>query len=105
MGQFARIPTLRAAGPPTTIARAELHRLETVRERARNRELLRTRAQRDDGLIAPVALDARDRAQIDDGAAMDLPKGFRVERLVELLDRLLDQRLAAGGDDFRVLVL
>src|SRR3954451_8303180 len=82
----------------------DLHRFEAMREGSRNGELFLPRAQRDDRLVAPIAFDARDRPQIDDRAAMDLPEGFGIELLVEFLDRLFDQRLAALSDDFRVLV-
>src|SRR5689334_21783241 len=45
---------------PTAPGRGlHLHRLEAMRERARVGELLGARLQRDDRLVAPVALDAR----------------------------------------------
>src|SRR5690242_19573039 len=82
-----------------------LHRLEAMRERARDGELLGARLQRDDRLVAPVALDARDRVQVDDRRAVDLPERILVELVVQVLDRLLDQRLGLRRDDLRVLVL
>src|SRR5208282_2504447 len=84
---------------------AVLHRLEQVGEGAADDKLLRARLEDDDRLVAVVAVDARDGAQVDDGAAMDLPEELRVEFVEELLDRFADQRLALGGDDFGVLVL
>ena len=53
-------------------------------------------AQHDHGLAAPVAIDAGDRAQIHDRAAVDLPERLGIELLVELLDRLPDQRLTVA---------
>ena len=71
----------------------DLKRCANVRD---DRELLGPVLERDHRLVAPVALDPRDRAQVDDRRAMDLPEDLRVELLVELLDRLLDQRLAVA---------
>src|SRR6185312_11170568 len=82
-----------------------LHRLEPMREAARHGERLGTRLEMDDRLVAPVTLDARDRAEIDDRAAMHLPEGLGIELLVELLDRLANEAVAIAGDDLRVLVL
>ena len=76
-----------------------------MRERAADVSFSPARLSMIDRLVAPVALDAGDRAQVDDRAAVDLPERFRVELVEQLLDRLLDQRLAVGGDDLRVLVL
>ena len=71
-----------------------LHRLEQVRERPAHRELLVAALEHDHRLAAPIAIDALDRAEAHDRAAVDLPESFGIERLVELLDRLADERFA-----------
>src|SRR6059058_197293 len=82
-----------------------LHRLEQMRERAADVEFFGTRLQRDQRLIAVVALHASDRAQIDDRSAMHLPELLAVQLVEELLDRLADERVAVTGNDLGVLVL
>src|SRR6478672_12214830 len=90
-------------GAPRRLLRP-LHRLEPMRERARNGQLLGARLERDHRLVAPVALYARDRVQVDDRRTMDLPERFLVELVVQVLDRLLDQSLRLSRHDLRVLV-
>ncbi len=68
-----------------------------MRERAAYGKLFVALAQHDHGLAAPVAIDAGDRAQIHDRAAVDLPERLGIELLVELLDRLPDERLTVAA--------
>src|SRR5439155_784267 len=75
-----------------------------MREAAADGKSLGTLFENDQRLIAVVAIDARDRAQVDDRAAMDLPEELRVELIEELLDRLADQRFSVRGDHLGVLV-
>src|SRR2546425_13214564 len=76
-----------------------------MREAAADGKSLGTLFEDDQRLVAVVAIDARDRAQVDDRAAMDLPEELRVQLVEELLDRLADYRFSGRGDDLGVLVL
>ena len=48
---------------------------------------------------AEISRHVGDRLGIDQGAAVDLPEALRVELIDQLLDRLPDQGLDAGGLD------
>src|SRR2546428_4911738 len=76
-----------------------------MREGAADGKFLGSLLENDQRLVAIVALDARNRAQVDDRAAMDLPEELGVELIEELLDRFADQRFSVRGDDLGVLVL
>lgn len=83
---FSPVPRGHEPGSRAVPVRA-LHLLKPVRERAADRERLGAPAQlkrQPAGKVAPGALD---RAEIDDGVAVDLPEVFRRELLEEILER------------------
>src|SRR6267143_2993905 len=57
------------------------------------------------GAAAQVAHHAGDGVNVDDGRAMDLPEGGRIQLVAKLFDGLADQRFLRGGDHPRVLAV
>src|SRR5258707_13579030 len=68
--------------------RRRLHGAKKMREAAAHRQRFAATLDAYQRLVAVVAFDARDSAQVDDGGAMPLPELHGIELLAEILDRL-----------------
>jgi len=80
-----RIAGADAARRATRFADGTSHRLEARSERTRNRGLFGPALERDHRLVAPVAPDAGDCAEIADRPAMDLPEAVVIDFLASSL--------------------
>ena len=79
------------------------HPLEQPGVAAADFQLFRVAPHADDLAATVVTRDAVDFAYVHQRAAVNLPELVRVELFHQLLDRLADQRLGAGGLHPRVL--